>query len=217
MEPEDQVRGDAVDNSAASQCERCGAQTRDELVQAAFWSERGLIAIDHVPARVCPTCGEQSYDPETARTIEKLVASPAGKPGREILVPVFSLADVEIPNAESGTRAVDEEGTDAVEFTFPGREGTAGELAADHQSEATCRCPHCDFETHEEVVKSVFWTAQGLIAIEDIPARVCRRCREAFYDEETTGKIAALTQQAFPPIEPNRRIVAPVFSLADNT
>ena len=220
MEPEDRDNEDAADRSATSRCEHCGSYTEEDLVQAAFWSDRGLIAIEDVPARVCRACGEQFYDRETARRIEKLVAGPAGEAKQEILVPVFSLADVELPNVEGRAQVVDEKETEAVQSVFSGKEEAAAaeeeEATSTQGSNAPCLCTYCESETEEGVVKSVFWTAQGLIAVEDIPARVCRRCREAFYHEETTGKIATLTQQAAPAIEPNRRIAAPVFSLADN-
>ena len=215
MEPEDRSNEDAADHAAALRCEHCGSRTEEDLVRAAFWSDRGLIAIEDVPARVCRACGEQFYDRETARRIEKLVAGPAGEAKQEILVPVFSLADVELPGAESRAQGVDEKETESVQSVFTGRE-EAEEATSAQGSEAPCLCTYCESETEEGVVKSVFWTEQGLIAVESIPARVCRRCREAFYDEEATGKIAALIQQGFPPIEPNRRIVAPVFSLADD-
>ncbi|HUT88053.1 MAG TPA: YgiT-type zinc finger protein [Thermoguttaceae bacterium] len=216
MRPEDQNSEDAVDRSAASRCEHCGSRTEEDLVRAAFWSDRGLIAIEDVPARVCRACGEQSYDRETARRIEKLVAGPVGEPKQEILVPVFSLADVELPDLEGRAQVVDEKETEAVQSVFSGREETE-EATSTQGSDAPCLCTYCESETDEGAVKSVFWTAQGLIAVESIPARVCRRCREQFYDEETAWKIAALTQQGLPPIEPNRRIVVPVFSLADDT
>ena len=58
--------------------------------------ERGLVAIEQIPARVCEECGEQFYAAETTRKIEKLIEDPAAKATREILVPVFSLAEIEI-------------------------------------------------------------------------------------------------------------------------
>jgi YgiT-type zinc finger domain-containing protein len=74
-------------------CQFCGATTRQELVKAVFWGERGWVAIEDIPARVCVTCGEQFYDQATAQRIHQLVASPPQKPKRQVLVPLFSLAD----------------------------------------------------------------------------------------------------------------------------
>jgi YgiT-type zinc finger domain-containing protein len=82
-------------------CEHCGGQTQPEVVKAAFWGERGLVAIEDIPARVCEQCGEQFYDEATARKIEKLVGSPAEAAKRHVLVPVFSLSEDEA----SGSRA----------------------------------------------------------------------------------------------------------------
>ena len=83
------------DGQAALSCTHCGASTREDFVKAAFWGKRGLIAIESIPARVCERCGEQFYDEKTAHRIETLVSSSIPVPQREMVVPVFSLADVE--------------------------------------------------------------------------------------------------------------------------
>ena len=81
------------DSPTPLSCTYCGAETREDLVQAAFWGPRGLVAIEDIPARVCPGCGEQFYDDRTAERIEEIVHGSAGPPKRQIVVPVFSLAD----------------------------------------------------------------------------------------------------------------------------
>jgi YgiT-type zinc finger domain-containing protein len=73
-------------------CTCCGAETREDTVKAAFWGRQGLVAIEDIPARVCQRCGEQFYDDQTARRIEDIVTGSAANPGREVIVPVFSLA-----------------------------------------------------------------------------------------------------------------------------
>jgi YgiT-type zinc finger domain-containing protein len=101
MEPEQRDRKQAGEDTSGPQvvhrCEHCGSRTHDKVVKAAFWGDRGLVAIEDIPARVCEACGEQFYDEATARKIEKLVADPATGMKRQILVPVFSLAEVAGP------------------------------------------------------------------------------------------------------------------------
>jgi len=79
---------------AAFRCKYCESDTREDLVKAALWGDQGLVAIEDIPARVCDGCGEQFYDEETARLIEQIATGPHVAAGREILVPVFSLAEV---------------------------------------------------------------------------------------------------------------------------
>jgi len=86
------MTNDEHGNHIALSCTSCGADTRAELVKAAFWGQQGLIAIEDIPARVCTGCGEQFYDDTTAQQIERIVNGPAAVPARQIMVPVFSLA-----------------------------------------------------------------------------------------------------------------------------
>ncbi len=74
-------------------CRFCNSPTRLDTVKATFWLRRGLIAIEDIPARVCDGCGEQFFDDEVARKIEKIVEDPAAKAKREVLVPFYSLAE----------------------------------------------------------------------------------------------------------------------------
>ena len=78
-------------HQASPACERCGRDTRDAVVTAAFWSDRGLVAVEDVPARVCEACGEQMFDEGAARRIERVLASPLADAKRELRVPVLSL------------------------------------------------------------------------------------------------------------------------------
>jgi len=99
--PEDQARPapeGKQDSQAALACAYCGAATREDTVKAAFWGLQGLIAIEDIPARVCEGCGEQFYDDKTTEEIETIVSGPITPPKRQIIVPVFSLADAK--NAE---------------------------------------------------------------------------------------------------------------------
>jgi YgiT-type zinc finger domain-containing protein len=81
----------------------------------------------------------------------------------------------------------------------------------DSQAAPACAC--CGAETHEDLVKAAFWGPQGLVAIEDIPARVCAGCGEQFYADQTAQRIEEIVNGAT--AVPVRQITVPVFSLAD--
>jgi YgiT-type zinc finger domain-containing protein len=75
------------------------------------------------------------------------------------------------------------------------------------------RCQECGGETREDVVKAAFWHDERLIVIEEIPARVCSNCGEQFYDEQTAERLQSLI--AAPPANAERKILVPVYSLAN--
>jgi YgiT-type zinc finger domain-containing protein len=79
--------------------------------------------------------------------------------------------------------------------------------------QAAPACASCGAETHEDCVKAAFWGRQGLVAIEDIPARVCGGCGEQFYADQTAQSIEEIVNGAT--AVPVRQITVPVFSLAD--
>lgn len=76
-------------------CKYCESDTHEDIVKSVLWGDRGLVVVEDIPARVCPQCGEQFYDEETTRKIEKIIADPSVKAKQEIAVPVFSLAELE--------------------------------------------------------------------------------------------------------------------------
>ena len=80
------------------------------------------------------------------------------------------------------------------------------------QQQGPFQCQYCGADTDENVVKAAFWGNTGLVAIEDIPARVCQECGEQFYDEETARKIEQVI--ADPTVKAKREILVPVFSLS---
>ena len=100
---DDLVDGDEQLGEVISTCDNCGALTRRDIVRAAFWVARGLVAIEDIDAWVCDCCGEQFYRAETAERIEQIVHGLAGTPKREMIVPVYSLADApKVPSAGDG-------------------------------------------------------------------------------------------------------------------
>jgi len=141
------------------------------------------VAVENVPARVCESCGEQFFDEETAHKIEEVLASRVVDAKHEQRVPVFSLTDIEVTAVE--------------------RPESPGDL----------RCEHCESPTDEDVIRSVLWTATGLVAVEDVPARVCRECQEPYYDAQTARKMMELTSEGSPADKAKRELTVPVFSL----
>ena len=53
------------------------------------------MAVEDVPARVCRQCGERFYDEETTWKIEKVMSDPTVKARQKVVVPLWSLAEIE--------------------------------------------------------------------------------------------------------------------------
>jgi HTH-type transcriptional regulator/antitoxin MqsA len=210
------------------QCKYCRGNTRKDITKAALWSNRGLIVIEDIPARLCEGCGEQFFETEVMQRMQQVItpaSSPllaprfrgdkftpakagarkqreapltawggaaAAKAKRQIRVPVYSLPQV---------RA-------AKEKRHEGISNSRGE----HSGE-TFLCAYCGSETVEDLVKSVFWVDGRLLIVENIPARVCQRCRQQFYDEETADNIRELDKGKSLPGVTRRYESVPVFSL----
>jgi YgiT-type zinc finger domain-containing protein len=75
------------------------------------------------------------------------------------------------------------------------------------------RCSYCGGSTHEGKVKTCLWEDGAVFIIEDIPARVCEKCFEQFYDEATVIQIERLRKDRFPRRKAKKVIEVPVFSL----
>ncbi len=84
-----------------------------------------------------------------------------------------------------------------------------------HDSQVVVPCTYCGSDTREDIVRAAFWGRQGLLAIEDIPARVCQRCGEQFYDEQTAQRIENIVDGSAD--APTRQILVPMFSLGPAT
>jgi len=96
-------------------------------------------------------------------------------------------------------------------MTLPGNpSGPAQEGPQAGPAAVPCTC--CGADTREDFVKAAFWGPQGLVAIEDIPARVCEGCGEQFYDDQTAQRIEGIVNGSA--AVPRQRITVPVFSLA---
>jgi YgiT-type zinc finger domain-containing protein len=77
-------------------CKYCESETVEGLVKSAFWVDGAWVAIENIQARVCQQCRQQFYDDKTIENISELNKRRfvAGTKRRDLLVPVFSLADI---------------------------------------------------------------------------------------------------------------------------
>ena len=75
------------------------------------------------------------------------------------------------------------------------------------------KCQYCDGETYEAKVRMLLEEDAGLVIVEDIPAWVCDRCNEQFYDEVTRVRIEILRKGGFPIKEAKRVVEVPIFSV----
>ncbi len=83
----------SAEAAEAPRCQSCatGRLTRDR-VKTAIWSGDRLVVVEDVPALVCPHCGEQFYEDETAMRLDMLRGG-GFSPDRAVrlmAVPVFS-------------------------------------------------------------------------------------------------------------------------------
>jgi len=73
------------------------------------------------------------------------------------------------------------------------------------------RCKYCGYDTEDDVIEAFFWTDNGPIVIEGVPARLCKGCGEQFLDEQITQRIQKLLKS--PTAEPERQIRISVYDL----
>lgn len=130
-------------------------------------------------------------------------------------VPVVSLADPQTGQPASPPESLSREPAEEVDTTLAGTEPGWQDAEQAPQDRQACPCRHCGAETRQDVVRSAVWIEAGLVAVEDIPARLCPQCGEQFYDERTSWRIAELTQHGVPITKAIRHISVPVVSLAE--
>jgi len=192
-------------------CKYCGFDTYQDVIKAALWTDGGLVVVEDIPARLCEGCGEQFFEQKITQRIEKLLACSAAKAKQQIRVPLYSMSQPGLANSIIvATRAVSTRGREAMDEERGPR--TTG---AHPEHEEALRCKYCASETVEALVKSAFWVEAGLIAVENIPARICQQCKEHFYDEAIAEKITALQKGKSFPEATKQQVLVPVFSLVD--
>jgi len=68
-------------------CLVCKTDTTSQLVIYSQVHNGQLVAVENVPADVCPRCGEQYFAPETADKIQKVIYS--GDATKKLEIPLF--------------------------------------------------------------------------------------------------------------------------------
>jgi len=204
-----------MQSKAALRCKYCGCDTNKDVIKAALWTNRGLIVIEDIPARLCEGCGEQFFEEEITRRIQEVETYPVAKAKRQIRVPIYSMSQVGGAKRQRHPEVSDQQHTASLESNYRQANEATQPIRANQDSQETFLCKYCESETVEDLVKSAFWVDEGLIAVENIPARVCQRCSQQFYDDETAEQIAMLKKRRFAAGTARREVSVPVFPLAE--
>ncbi len=87
-------------------------------------------------------------------------------------------------------------------------------MNSSEQDHATCaRCASSALRA--TTIRSAFWEDDRLVVIEDIPAFVCQKCHEQYFDDTTVVLLDLMRGDGYPPEKALREITVPVFSLRD--
>jgi len=73
-----------------NKCSVCHSETVSKIITYTQWYEGKLIAVQNVPAEVCPTCGEEYFSPEVTDKIQKVIE--LHNSITTLQVPVYQLA-----------------------------------------------------------------------------------------------------------------------------
>ncbi|MBF7081572.1 type II toxin-antitoxin system MqsA family antitoxin [Desulfallas sp. Bu1-1] len=71
-----------------TRCFQCGSSTVRKLIIAENWWGDTLTLVENVPAWVCERCGEQYFDSDVIKELDKMKDRPP-KARRVIKVPVY--------------------------------------------------------------------------------------------------------------------------------
>lgn len=77
-------------------------------------------------------------------------------------------------------------------------------------------CESCGASTHDDLVSICLWHGDRLAIVEKVPARVCDRCFEQYYDQLTIFKLDRLRGEGFRPADAARVVEVPVFTFPQN-
>ena len=74
-------------------------------------------------------------------------------------------------------------------------------------------CTSCAGGTlHREQVKTALWRGDDLVVIEDIPALVCQRCGERYFEDETAMALDMMRTGDRADAPPRHTITVPVYA-----
>ena len=73
-------------------CSACSAtESSEEFVEAIFRIDGKYVLVDHIPARVCARCGEETFSRETTERVRLLVHGKA-RPTKSVALKVSEFA-----------------------------------------------------------------------------------------------------------------------------
>ena len=64
-------------------------------------------------------------------------------------------------------------------------------------------------------MRTAIWQGDRVAIVEDVPALVCGKCNEQFYDEPVSDALRRLAEDGFPAHAATSEMVVPVFSLKE--
>lgn len=73
-------------------CDLCGALLHEQDVTYTLEIDGKWIIVEHVPAKVCPQCGEKLFAPNTVEKLQQ-IAWDQKEPCRILETPVFDFAN----------------------------------------------------------------------------------------------------------------------------
>ena len=73
-------------------CAFCGGKLRKATVTFSYEQDEAYILVEHVPAEVCPQCGEKLYTPEVTEALLQIAKQPF-KPAKIMHVPVYDFTE----------------------------------------------------------------------------------------------------------------------------
>ena len=80
---------------------------------------------------------------------------------------------------------------------------------------APAECRNCGAPLAFQSVRSTFTSGEHLVAVDGIPAYVCRACGEHHYDQATALVLEMLRGDGFPADDTGEHGAVPVFRLGD--
>ena len=72
-----------------SQCSICHNEVVHQNILYLQWYQEKLVAVENVPADVCPNCGEEYFPPDVVDQLQKVIET--YHYARTIEVPVFQM------------------------------------------------------------------------------------------------------------------------------
>ncbi|VEN72724.1 conserved hypothetical protein [Candidatus Desulfarcum epimagneticum] len=73
-------------------CAFCGGELKKDFVTFSYEDAESYVLVEHVPAEVCPKCGEKLYSPDVTDALLQF-AERQGEPVRFIQVPVYDFSE----------------------------------------------------------------------------------------------------------------------------